>query len=54
MRHDYVQTTHLLLSLRLSEGMAADVLRDAGVSTAELRRALFACHDGPHIDDNTE
>ena len=41
LQHDYVGTEHILLGLvRESEGVAAEVLKQAGLETNEIRQAL--------------
>jgi ATP-dependent Clp protease ATP-binding subunit ClpA len=41
--HDYIGTEHILLALlRKGEGLAAEILVDAGVSADDLRRSVLA------------
>jgi ATP-dependent Clp protease ATP-binding subunit ClpC len=51
--HNYVGTEHLLIALAESEGLAADVLRDADVDADGIRREvirLLARYGKPQAD----
>jgi hypothetical protein len=43
LRHNYIGTEHILLGLlREGQGLAAQILADAGVRTEDLRRSVLA------------